>query len=66
MKKLICILMFLPFIGYTQNTNFPILKGPYLGQEPPGLKPEIFAPGIISTKKFKEFSGTFSPDGKEY
>ncbi len=25
------------------------LRGPYLGQEPPGLEPEIFAPGIVST-----------------
>lgn len=37
----------------------------YLGQRAPGLTPEIFAPGIISTKDF-EFSGTFSMDGKEY
>jgi hypothetical protein len=26
-----------------------ICKGPYLGQKPPGLIPQIFAPGIIST-----------------
>ena len=30
------------------------------------MTPEIFAPGIVSTDKFREFSGTFSPDGKEY
>jgi hypothetical protein len=29
---------------------FPILKGPYLGQKPPGMIPEIFAPGFISTE----------------
>ena len=28
--------------------DFPILKGPYLGQKPPGTMPEVFAPGIIS------------------
>ncbi|MCP4156280.1 MAG: hypothetical protein GY757_51680 [bacterium] len=28
-----------------------LLKGPYLGQKPPGLIPEIFAPGIISTNE---------------
>lgn len=27
---------------------FPVLKGFYLGQEPPGIIPEIFARGIIS------------------
>jgi hypothetical protein len=35
-----------------------------LGQKPPGLIPEIFAPGIISTG-FHDGSITFSPDGKE-
>lgn len=29
--------------------DFPILKGPYLGQKPPGETPELFAPGIVST-----------------
>jgi len=46
-----------------QNTG---LLGPYLGQEPPGLEPKIFAPGIISTAGNFEFSCTFSPDGKEF
>ena len=43
--------------------DFPILKGPYLGQPPPGMTPQIFAPGIISTGK-SEWSSAFSPDGK--
>ena len=25
--------------------EFPELRGPYLGQNPPGLTPEVFAPG---------------------
>lgn len=44
----------------------PVLKGDYLGQEKPGLKPEIFAPGIVSTKENVEYTVTFSPDGKEF
>lgn len=32
-----------------QQGEFPILKGRYLGQIPPGLTPEVFAPGIVST-----------------
>jgi len=40
------------------------LSGPFLGQDPPGLTPEIFAPGIVSTED-REFGITFSPDGKE-
>jgi hypothetical protein len=42
------------------------LSGPYLGQEPPGLEPEIFAPGIVSDPDSSEYSGSFSPDGSEY
>jgi Tol biopolymer transport system component len=42
-----------------------ILKGPYLGQIPPGMTPEIFAPGIISTG-MSETCPAFTPDGKEF
>jgi Tol biopolymer transport system component len=28
---------------------WPELRGPYLGQEPPGLEPKVFAPGVVST-----------------
>lgn len=34
-----------------KKKDFPVLKGPYLGQKPPGTIPKIFAPGIISTEK---------------
>lgn len=43
---------------------FPVLKGPYLGQTPPGTKAELFAPGIISTG-MTERAVAFSPDGRE-
>jgi Tol biopolymer transport system component len=42
------------------------LSGPYLGQEPPGTTPKVFAPGVVSRPDSTEYSGTFSPDGKEY
>lgn len=57
MKKLCYILLFLPFIGLSQNTDFPILKGPYLGQKPPGMTPELFAPGIITDEQIEGSSG---------
>ena len=41
-------------------------SGPYFGQEPPGMEPELFAPEIISSPDFSEYSGAFSPDGDEY
>ncbi len=47
-----------------KDDPFPVLKGEYLGQKKPGLEPEVFAPGIISTNEF-ELGITFSPDGKE-
>jgi hypothetical protein len=51
----------------TEDTfDFPMLKGTYLGQKQPGMKPEIFAPGIISTENSAEYGGHFSPDGSEF
>jgi hypothetical protein len=44
-----------------QNTG---LQGPYLGQTPPGAKPEVFAPGIVNTTD-NEYSISFTPDGRE-
>ena len=45
-------------------TTFPELSGPYLGQMPPGLEPEIFAPGIISTGLATR-DVAMTPDGNE-
>ncbi len=53
------------FISYSNpRGDFPVVKGPYLGQKPPGQRPEIFAPGIISYG-FHENGIIFSPDGTE-
>jgi len=48
-----------------QQTNFPCLEDPYLGQDPPGMTPEIFAPGIVSNQLSVHSSTIFSPDGNE-
>lgn len=37
----------------------------YFGQNPPGLRPEKFAPGIISTDEHEQ-NGIFTPDGSEF
>ncbi|MFC1724438.1 TolB family protein [candidate division KSB1 bacterium] len=47
-----------------KEEGFPVLKGPYFGQKPPGLTPEIFAPCIISTDG-DETLPVFSPEGDE-
>ena len=44
--------------------HFPVLKGPYLGQDTPGLTPELFAPNIISNGLANR-DVAISPDGKE-
>jgi len=42
---------------------FPVLEGAYLGQKPPGEKPEVFALGIVSSIWKLHSSVAFSPDG---
>jgi len=54
MKRLIlitCLLLSAALTINAQQTEFPKLTGLYLGQKPPGIIPEVFAPGIISTKE---------------
>jgi Tol biopolymer transport system component len=47
-----------------QASNVAEVTGPYLGQNPPGMTPEVFAPGLISFG-FHENGIVFSADGKE-
>lgn len=49
----------------TSAPRFPELKGPYMGQKPPGDQPERFLPGIISGHYNAHSAIVFSPDGKE-
>jgi Tol biopolymer transport system component len=39
--------------------------GPWIGQQPPGMTPELFAPDVVSTGA-DELNAVFSPDGKEF
>jgi hypothetical protein len=70
MNKLLVVLFVilaqctLTFCQASQN-NFPVLKGPYLGQKPPGIKPEIFAPGIVTTDFYNHCTVCISSDGSE-
>jgi hypothetical protein len=50
----------------TQQSDFPKLTGPYLGQKPPGMTPEIFVPGIVSSFDELEYGMAFTPDGREF
>jgi len=49
----------------SKKDDFPVLKGPYLGQNPPGMTPEVFEPKIVSTG-LDELNSVFSPDGREF
>jgi len=53
--------------GQTNANDFPILKGPYLGQKPPGMTPELFAPVPLQANPtwFWHGSPSFSPDLNE-
>ncbi len=53
------------WLAELNKPNFPLLEGPYMGQEPPGMIAEPFAPGIISTEGW-ELEGVFAPDMKEF
>jgi len=53
--------------GANPETGKPAMKkGEYMGMKKPGLKPEIFAPGIVSTEDFNERDITFTQDKREF
>ncbi|UCH10963.1 MAG: PD40 domain-containing protein [Fidelibacterota bacterium] len=58
------LLFVLVLVSCASRGDFPVLEGPYLGQNPPGLTPEVFAPGIISMAGRYEGGATFSQDGQ--
>ena len=67
MKKtalIICLLVLVATNLLSQQGEFPKLTGPYLGQKPPGMTPEIFAPGIVS-KEGDQSEMNISPDLNE-
>lgn len=58
-------LTFLTFCQAQENTkdksDFPVLKGSYLGQKFPGMTPELFAPEIMDAEHGYHFPVIFSP-----
>lgn len=51
---------------YFAGTGPCQVSGPYLDQEPPGMRPQPFAPGIVSLPDRCEVGGFFSPDMSEF
>jgi len=65
--KRVLTLSFLALLSFAiagQRVNSPNLNLPYLGQKPPGMTPELFAPDIIATGYY-ERDITISSDGTE-
>jgi len=74
MKKKTAFILLVLFISifrisHTQEQpeQFPILRGPYLGQKPPGMKAERFAPEPLQSTNSWWWHGSpiLSPDGNE-
>ena len=51
--------------GDPNPATWPLVQGPYLGQEPPGRSAELFAPNLISTDQ-SEIGSVFSADLTEF
>ena len=68
MKRINCLVflmtVFISGASYASE-QLPILKGPYVGQKPPGSIPKVFAPLGRSTEH-RDHSGFFTPDMKEF
>ncbi|MBN2431493.1 MAG: PD40 domain-containing protein [Acidobacteria bacterium] len=64
MRNILWLLVLLSALNGGLMGERPGLTGPYLGQQPPGMTPEIFAPGIVSTG-LDESTIAFTPDGRE-
>ncbi len=64
---LIIAAMFMSGDSFAQKatSEFPVLRGPYLGQTPPGMTAKNFAPEVLSRYK-SSFCSVFSPCGSEY
>ena len=63
--------VFVSYFGNGSNSVWfnealsPGFSGPYVGQDPPGMTPEVFAPGFISIvgDAYRESDISFWPDG---
>ena len=61
----IAFILFFTFYSCGEQSDYPVLKGPYIGQNPPGKIPEVFEPNYVSTG-LDELNSVFSPDGREF
>jgi hypothetical protein len=64
---LITVIILLGTLCYCQTNpnDLPVMNGPYLGQTEPGLIPELFAPGLVSTGQGVHGNIVFTTDFSE-
>ncbi|MDJ0909312.1 MAG: hypothetical protein QNI99_08955 [Woeseiaceae bacterium] len=62
--RILTLLALLVAMPAAAQEEWPEMSGPYLGQEPPGMTPEVFAPGLISLDGERELNAVYSPDGR--
>jgi hypothetical protein len=62
--RIIAVLALFVVMPAVADEHWPVLAGPYLGQEPPGMTPEVFAPGLISLDGERELNAVYSPSGR--
>jgi len=59
----VCLFIMAMANVFSRQKDFSKLTGPYLGQKPPGMTPELFAPDVITVSTHSV--AIFSPDGRE-
>jgi hypothetical protein len=66
MNRILIIVCLITIVACTQQhkAGFPAISGPYLGETPPGTRPVVFAPGIVSTGLYTR-DIAMTKDGKE-
>lgn len=63
-KVCLCLSTLLVSWSLLAEEQWPVLSGSYLGQEPPGMTPTVFAPGLISLEGERELNAVYSPNGR--
>ncbi len=48
------------FLSCSQQNYVPLIQGPYLGQQPPGMTAKLFDPGIFNEGEYLGCSGFFN------
>ena len=63
--RLVGIILIFLSLGCKQSSIPSGSSTDYFGQKPPGMTPEVFAPGIVTTEAYEHGSPVFSKDLKE-